>query len=165
MKTTKRSVLFALFTAGAALAIGSPALAQHTHGKDDASPGHSHGPAAKAPDTYAKAVAEMASRAKEIEEALSKGDLDAAHDEGDAIAAIARALGALALKPDSGVDKAKVKEINAAGKAIAEQMDAIHEAGEKKDAAAAKAAFAKGKAQIDALAAAAPRCRLTSSHR
>jgi DNA polymerase/3'-5' exonuclease PolX len=62
----------------------------------------------------------------------------------------------MALKPDSGVDKAKVKEINNAGKAIAEQMDAIHEAGEKKDTAAAKAAFAKGKAQIDSLAAAAP---------
>ncbi|HEX8875476.1 MAG TPA: heavy metal-binding domain-containing protein [Phycisphaerales bacterium] len=163
MKTTKRSILFALFTAGAALALAAPsALAQHSHGDDKkAQPGHkddghSHGPAAKAPDTYAKAVAEMASRAKEVEEALNKGDLDAAHDEGDAIAAIARSLGALALKPDSGVDKAKVKEINNAGKAIAEQMDAIHEAGEKKDTAAAKAAFAKGKAQIDSLAAAAP---------
>ncbi|QOJ01010.1 MAG: hypothetical protein HRU70_11085 [Phycisphaeraceae bacterium] len=125
MKTTKRSILFALFTAGAALALAAPsALAQHSHGDDKkAQPGHkddghSHGPAAKAPDTYAKAVAEMASRAKEVEEALNKGDLDAAHDEGDAIAAIARSLGALALKPDSGVDKAKVKEINNAGKRI-----------------------------------------------
>ncbi len=149
MKNPKRSILFALITAGAAFT-ASPALAQH---KDD---GHSHGAAAKAPETYAKAVAEMASRAKEVEEALNKGDLDAAHDEGDVIASIARSLGALALKEGSGVEKAKVKDINNAGKAIAEQMDAIHEAGEKKDVAAAKAAFAKGKAQIETLSAAAP---------
>lgn len=163
MKSTKRSILFALFSVGAALALGAPAaLAQHDHGAaPKAQPGHndgghSHGPAAKAPDTYSKAVAEMAARAKEVEEALNKGDLDAAHDEGDAIAAIAKSLGALALKPDSGVEKGKVKDINLAGKEIAEQMDAIHEAGEKKDMAAAKAAFAKGKVQIDSLAAAAP---------
>jgi len=163
MKHLHRSNLFALLVAGAALAFGAPAaLAQHDHAapkKDQpghGADGHAHGAAAKMPETYAKAVAEIASRAAEVEAALGKGDLDAAHEESDAIAAIARSLGALALKPGSGVAKDQVKGINLAGKAIAEQMDAIHDAGEKKDMAGAKAAFAKGKAQIDTLSAAAP---------
>ena len=149
---TNRSILLIIAVAGAALAFTAPAaLAQHGH-KDG---GHAHGPAAKVPETYAKAIAEIASRTAEIEAALNKGDLDAAHDEGDAVAAIARSLGALALKPGSGVAKDQVKAINLAGKAIAEHMDAIHEAGEKKDLAGAKAAFAKGKPQIDSLTPAA----------
>jgi len=163
MMYRKRSILFALVAAAAALALGAPAaLAQHDHAapkKDQpghGADGHAHGAAAKVPETYARAVAEMAARAAEVEAALSKGDLDAAHDEGDAIAVIARSLGALALKPGSGVARDQVKAINLAGKAIAEQMDAIHEAGEKKDMAGAKTAFAKGKAEIDSLSAAAP---------
>jgi len=163
MKYRNRFTKFALLTAGAALAFAAPAaLAQHDHSATTTKPpahgadGHSHGAQANAPETYANAVAEMASRAAEVEAALNNGDLDAAHDEGDAIAAIARTLGALALKPDSGVAKDQVKAANLAGKAIAEQMDAIHDAGEKKDIAGAKAAFAKGKVQIDSLSAAAP---------
>ena len=150
---TKRLLLFALLTAGASLAFFVPAaLAQPGHGAD----GHAHGAAVKVPETYARAIAEMAERAKEVEAALSAGDLDAAHEEADSIAAIARSLGALALKPGSGVAKDQVKAINLAGKAIAEQMDAIHTAGEKKDMAGAKSAFAAGKTQIETLSAAAP---------
>jgi len=146
MKHHNRPILFSLLTAAAAIAYGAPsALAQH-----------SHGPAPTAPQTYGQAVAEMATRAAEIDAALGKGDLDTAHDEGDAIAAIARSLGALALKPNSGVARAQVKTVNLAGKAIAEHMDSIHDAYEKKDLAAAKTAFAMGKTQIDSLAAAAP---------
>jgi len=156
---TNRSILFAMLTAAAAFAYAAPVAHaqtapkkdQHSHGAD----GHSHGAPAKMPKTYAKAVAEMADRANEVEAALHKGDLDKAHDEADVIAAIAKSLGALALKADSGVKRAKVKEANTTGKAIAEQMNLIHDAADTKDIAAAKAAFAKGKTLLDSLSAAA----------
>lgn len=156
---TKRSILFALFTAGAALAFGTPAaLAQHDHDakqpahKDD---GHSHAPAEAAAD-YAAAVREIGERMAALDGLIAKGDLGEAHEQSDAIGALAKSLGALALKPDSGVDKSQVKEINKAGKALAEAADGVHEAGEKKDAAAAKAAYAEMKKQAEALTAFAP---------
>lgn len=160
MKSTKRSILFALFTAGAAFTLGAPAvLAQHSHDekvqpghKDD---GHSHAPAKAAAD-YAAAVREIGERMTALDGLIAKGDLDEAHEQSDAIGALAKSLGALALKPDSGVDKAMVKEINKAGKALAEASDGVHEAGEKKDVAAAKAAYAEMKKQADALTAFAP---------
>lgn len=157
---TKRSVLFALMAAGAAF-IAAPALAQHSHDdkpgaqpahKDD---GHSHAPA-KGINDYAAAVREIGERMTALDGLIAKGDLDEAHEQSDAIGTLAKSLGALALKPDSGVDKARIKEINKAGKALAEAADGIHEAGEKKDAAAAKAAYAEMKKQADALAAFAP---------
>lgn len=147
-----RSILTAFFTAAALGVTTAPALAQHTH--DPA--GHTHAAPAASPDTYAKALAEIAERASEVTAALDKGDLDAAHDEADVIGALARSLGVLALKKDSGVAKDQVKAINLAGKAIASRMDAIHDAADKKDLAAAKAAFTAAKAQLDSLIAAAP---------
>ena len=172
MTTSKRSILFALFAAGAALALGSPAaLAQHSHDDKPAAPGakpgaqpghkdapqdgHSHAPAKAAAD-YAAAVREIGDRMKALDGLIAKGDLDEAHEQSDAIGTLAKSLGALALKPDSGVDKAMVKDINKAGKALAAASDGVHDAGEKKDAAAAKAAYAEMKKQADALTAFAP---------
>ncbi|MBI2756731.1 MAG: FixH family protein [Phycisphaerales bacterium] len=166
MKTAKRSILFALFTAGAALAFGTPAaLAQHDHGKPDdhaKQPGHGagaaggqpheHGPAAKAPETYKDAVKQIHDRLEEVGAAIEKGDMDAAHDEADAAGTIGKALGALALKADSGVPKDKVKEVNTAGKEIAAQADALHEGVEKKDKAAVQAAYARMNKALESLA-------------
>ena len=149
MKSIKRSILFALITAGAAFT-ATPASAQH---KDD---GHAHGAAAKMPETYAAAIKEIRARLAEVGAAVAKGDMDAAHEEADAVGLIAKNLGALALKPGSGVDKSKVKEINLAGKALAEAGDRIHDAGEKKDAAGVTAAYKEMQKQFDSLDAAAP---------
>ena len=82
--------------------------------------------------------------------------MDAAHDEADAAGSIARNLGALALKPGSGVAKEQVKQINLAGKALAEAGDRLHNAGEKKDSAGVTAAYKEMQKQFDSLDAAAP---------
>lgn len=149
MTTIKCSILFALIAAGAAF-FAAPALAQN---KDD---GHAHGAPAKAPETYAAAIKEIRARLAEVGAAVAKGDMAAAHEEADAAGSIARNLGALALKPGSGVDKSKVKEINLAGKALAEAGDRLHDAGEKKDAAGVTAAYKEMQKQFDSLDAAAP---------
>lgn len=167
MKNPKRSILFALFAASAAFTLGAPAaLAQHSHDPKPAAPGdkaqpghkddgHSHAPAKAAAD-YAAAVREIGERMTALDGLIAKGDLEEAHEQSDAIGALAKSLGALALKPDSGVDKARVKDINKAGKALAEASDGVHEAGEKKDVAAAKAAYAEMKKQAETLTAFAP---------
>lgn len=149
MKSTKCSILFALFTAGAAF-IAPPALAQH---KDD---GHAHGAAAKAPETYAAAVKEIGERLAEVGVAVANGDTATAHEEADAAGSIARNLGALALRPGSGVAKERVREINLAGKALAEAGNRLHDAGERKDAAGVRTAFQEMQKQFDSLDAAAP---------
>lgn len=156
---TKRSVSTLLAAFAAAAFWTTPVLAQHSHDdktqpghKDD---GHSHGEM-KAADSYAAAVREIGERMTALDGLIAKGDLEEAHEQSDAIGALAKALGALALKTDSGVDKAQVKEINKAGKALAEAADGVHEAGEAKNVAAAKAAYVEMKKQADALAAFAP---------
>lgn len=155
----KRSVDTLLAALAAAAFWTTPVLAQHSHDdkpqpghKDD---GHSHAPAKAAAD-YAAAVREIGERMTALDALLAKGDLEEAHEQSDAIGALAKSLGALALKADSGVDKAQVKDINKAGKALAEAADGVHEAGEKKDVTAAKAAYAEMKKQAETLTAFAP---------
>jgi len=149
MKTIHCSILFALIAAGAAFT-ASPAIAQH---KDD---GHAHGAPAKVPETYAAAIKAIRERLAKVGTAVTKGDMAMAHDEADAAGSIARSLGALALKPGSGVEKSKVKDINLAGKALAEAGDRLHDAGEKNDAAGVTAAYKEMQKQFDSLDAAAP---------
>lgn len=137
----------------------TPTLAQNSQG-DKAQPGHkddghSHGEVKAAAD-FASAMKEIGERMTALDGLLGKGDLDEAHEQSDAIGALAKSLGALALKPDSGVERSNVKEINKAGKALAEASDGVHEAGEKKDVAAAKVAYAEMKKQAEVLAAFAP---------
>lgn len=157
----KRSAGTLLAALAAAAFWATPVLAQHSHDdkpggqpghKDD---GHSHAPSKAAAD-YAAAVREIGERMTALDALLAKGDLEEAHEQSDAIGALAKSLGALALKEGSGVDKAQVKDINKTGKALAEAADGVHEAGEKKDVAAAKAAYAEMKKQADALTAFAP---------
>lgn len=160
MRSSRHSILFALFTAAAALSPGVPAaLAQHSH-DDKSQPGHkhdghSHGEIKVAAD-FGAAMKEIGERMSALDALLAKADLDEAHEQSDVIGALAKSLGALALKADSGVDKAQVKDANKTGKALAEAADGIHDAAEKKDLAAAKAAYAEMKKQADALAAFAP---------
>jgi len=138
MKTRSVTTLLAAIAAAAVWA--TPVCAQHDHG-GGGQPGHEHGPAAKAPDSYKDAVKQIHDRLEEVGEAIEKGDMDAAHDEADAAGTIGKALGALALKADSGVPKDKVRDVNLAGREIAAQADALHEAVEKNDKAAVKAAY------------------------
>lgn len=147
MKTTKRSVLFALITAGAVLAFGAPvALAQHDH---DAKPaekgGHGHGAGEKheAPDTYASAIAEIDERLENIDNLVKAKKLDDVHAEAQVIVDVANTLAALALKPGSGVAKENVKDINKTAKELAGKFDAIDKAGDSGDEAGVKKVLAE----------------------
>lgn len=155
MKKKNRFPARTLLAAASAMALWSaPALAQHSHGagEDHAKqPGHEHGPAAKAPEQYQDAVKQIHDRLEEVGAAIEKGDMDAAHDEADAAGTIGKTLGSLALKPGSGVPRDKVKDVNLAGKAIAEQAEALHEAVEKNDKAAVKAAYDKMNKALETL--------------
>ena len=129
---------------------GSTANAQHTH---DA--GHSHSEF-KAAKNFTAALREIGERMDTVNALLEKGDLSAAHEQSDAIGALSKSLGALSLKPDSGVAKDQIKVINKAGKALAGDTDVLHEAGEKNDLPAAKSAYAKMKVSYDILSSFKP---------
>ncbi|HMN39765.1 MAG TPA: heavy metal-binding domain-containing protein [Phycisphaerales bacterium] len=143
MKHRTRSILFALITAGAALAFASPAaLAQHDAGgghdaKQPEKGEHGHGAGQKheAPDTYASAVAEIDERLENIDKLIKTKKLDDVHPEAQVIVDVANTLAALALKPGSGVAKENVKDINKTAKELAGKFDAIDKAGDAGDAA------------------------------
>jgi hypothetical protein len=108
------------------------ALAQHGHGQ-----GEEHGKPVefKMPTTYKAAVAEIEHRLHEIDELIQSKQLAKVHAEADVIQKVAKVVGQLAAKPDSGVPKDGVKEINLAGKDLAGKFDAIDKAGDSGDLA------------------------------
>jgi hypothetical protein len=70
---------------------------------------------------------------------------------------VAKAVGQLALKDDSGVPKEAVKEINVAGKDLAGKFDAIDKAGDSGDLAATKKVYEEMVSLTAALAKYAPK--------
>lgn len=162
MKSTKRSNLFLSLAAGLALSAAAPALAQHGHGKDDGhgqsghkDDGHAHGEVAKA-GSFADAVNRIAADVKAMDTALAGGSISGVSDKANAVATLAKTLGALSLAKDSGVPREKVKEINAASKELAEAADNLHNIADAGDLAKSKAAFAPVKAAAAKVAALAP---------
>jgi hypothetical protein len=165
MKTThrsNRSSFLLTLAAGLAISVAAPAaLAQHSHGddkpgqpahKDD---GHSHGEVAKA-GSFADAAQRIAADVKAMDAALAGGSVTGVSDKANAVATLAKTLGALALGKESGVPREKVKEINAAGKELAEAADNLHNIADAGDVAKSKAAFAPVKAAAAKVAALAP---------
>lgn len=144
MKSTKRSILFALITAGAALAFGAPAaLAQGGH---DAKQPEKHGEAGgkhEAPKTYAEAIAEIDERLEGIGGLIKGKKLDDVHKEAQVIVDVANTLATLAMKPGSGVAKENVKDINKTAKELAGKFDAIDKAGDSGDEAGVKKVLAE----------------------
>ena len=90
------------------------------------------------PQTYAEACGVIHEQLERIDELIKSGKLDKVHAEAAVIRDVAGTLGALALKPGSGVPQAAVKEINAAAKDLAAKFGPIDEAGDSGDAAATK---------------------------
>lgn len=158
MKSTNRSILFLSLAAGLALSATAPALAQHSHGagqpghKDD---GHAHGEVAKA-GSFADAAQRIAADVKAMDSALAGGSVAGVSDKANAVATLAKTLGALALAKESGVPREKVREINAASKELAEAADNLHNIADAGDLAKSKAAFAPVKAAAAKVAALAP---------
>lgn len=98
--------------------------------------GHEHGKPAdfKMPTTYKTAVAEIRMRLHEIDELISTKKLEDVHGQAEVIQKVGNVVGQLALKADSGVPKAAIKEVNKAGRELANKFDAIDKAGDSGDA-------------------------------
>ncbi|MBI5765022.1 MAG: hypothetical protein HZA51_16020 [Planctomycetes bacterium] len=110
------------------------------HGHD-----HEHGKPVdfKMPTTYKAAVAEIRMRLHEIDELISTKKLADVHGEAEVIQKVGNVVGQLALKADSGVPKAAVKEVNKAGRALASKFDEIDKAGDSGDAAGTRKVYAE----------------------
>jgi hypothetical protein len=129
-----------LFAAAAAAALwATPVFAQHDQDGEHAQPGEKHA----APATYAEAVAEIDERLENIDGLIKGKKLDDVHKEAQVIVDVAKTLAALALKPDSGVPKEAVKDINRTAKELAGKFDAIDKAGDAGDEAATKTVLAE----------------------
>ena len=159
MKCSRLPVLALVFTSGLALAIAPTALAQHAHGPGE-QPGHkdgdhSHGEVAKA-GSLADAAQRIAADMKAMDSALASGSLAGVSDKANAVATLAKTLGALALAKESGVPREKVKEINLASKELAETADNLHNIADAGDLAKSKAAFQPVKAAAAKVATLVP---------
>jgi len=126
MSTRVRTLLAAVMTVG----LAPLASAQHQHE-------HEHFEPAKfePPTTYRQAVEEIEHRLHVIEELMETKKLAEVHPQADVIQKVAKMIGQLALKPDSGVPKEAVKEVNLAGKDLASKFDPIDKAADSGDAA------------------------------
>lgn len=113
-------------------AVVPAALAQHDHGKEQ-----EHGKPAKftMPTSYRAAVQEIQKRLAEIDKLIKSKHLDDVHAQADVIKQVGNQIGQLATKPDSGVPKDAVKEVNQAGRALAAKFDAIDKVADAGDAA------------------------------
>lgn len=135
MRNWNRMFMAAFFSVG----LAPLAWAQHGHGEQ----GHEHGKAVefKMPTTYAGAVGEIEHRLHEISELMASKQLAKVHAEADVIQKVAKVIGQLALKADSGVPQESVKEVNLAGKDLAAKFNAIDAAADSGDAAGTKAVY------------------------
>ncbi|MCL4211384.1 MAG: hypothetical protein KJZ68_12065, partial [Phycisphaerales bacterium] len=164
MNRSRLPVLSLILASGLALATAPSALAQHSHGddkpgaggqpghKDD---GHAHGEVAKA-GSFADAAQRIAADVKAMDAALAGGSIAGVSDKANAVATLAKTLGALALAKESGVPRERVKDINLASKELAEAADNLHNIADAGDVAKSKAAFAPVKAAAAKVAALAP---------
>lgn len=164
MNHLRLPVLSLILASGLALSTASIALAQHSHGDDKPGAGgppghkddsHAHGEVAKA-GSFADAAQRIAADVKAIDAALAGGSIAGVSDKANAVATLAKTMGALALAKESGVPREKVKDINLASKELAEAADNLHNIADASDVAKSKAAFAPVKAAAAKVAALAP---------
>jgi hypothetical protein len=164
MNRLRLPVLSLILASGLALSTASMALAQHSHGDDKPAAGgqpghkddgHAHGEVAKA-GSFADASLRIVADVKAIDVALAGGSIAGVSDKANAVATLAKTLGALALAKESGVPREKVKEINLASKELAEAADTLHNIADAGDLAKSKAAFAPVKAAAAKVADLAP---------
>ena len=138
MMPTKFRVVLTLLLMSA----GVPAVrAQHKHGEEKKGEEHGNPAVFTMPTTYKAAVGEIEHRLHEIAELIEDKKLDKVHAEADVIQKVAKVIGQLALKDDSGVPKDAVKEVNVAGKDLAGKFDAIDKAGDSGDLAGTKKVY------------------------
>lgn len=129
-------VIGALVAVVVGVAVINQASAQEEHGHDG-----QKGGASAVPASYAAAVQAIDVRLKNIDGLIASKKLDAVHAEAEVIRDVAKGLAQLALKPDSGVPKDAVKEVNLAAKALADKFEAIDEAGDSGNLEATKKVY------------------------
>lgn len=142
--------------ASAIVGFATAARAQHKHG-DEKSEEHGKPAVFALPTTYKAAVEEIEHRLHEISELIEDKKFDKVHSEADVIQKVAKVVGQLALKDDSGVPKEAVKEVNVAGKDLAAKFDAIDKAGDSGDLAGTKKVYDEMTALTTALQKYVPR--------
>lgn len=128
-ESRSRRLPFALIAIGALVAlVATVALSSESSAQGE----HSHGgqKSGELPASYAAAVQAIDARLKNIERLIDTKKLDAVHAEAEVVRDVAKGLAQLALKPDSGVPKEAVKEINVAAKALADKFEPIDAAGD-----------------------------------
>jgi len=121
----------AVLVAAAGLAIAggpSAAIAQHAHG-------HAHAEV-KPAESIGEAISRIREELAEIQKLLAAKSVLPAHEPADVIVELAGSIGRLALKPDSGIPRVKVRDANIAGKDLAKVAEQFHLAADKNDAAA-----------------------------
>ncbi len=158
MNRPRLSVLPLVLLSGLAFSAAPSALAQHSHGAGG-QPGHqddhAHGEVAKA-GSFADAAQRIAADVKAMDAALAGSSIAGVSDKANAVATLAKTLGALALAKESGVPREKVKDINLASKELVEAADNLHNIADGGDVAKSKAAFAPVKAAAAKVADLAP---------
>lgn len=107
--------------------------------------GHTHGKPAefKTPTSYKAAVAEIRMRLHEIDVLITTKKLVDVHGQAEVIQKVGNLVGQLALKADSGVPKTAIKEVNKAGRELANKFDAIDRAGDSGDGPGTRKVYAE----------------------
>ncbi len=141
-----RIVRFSMISLSA-LVVAPYARAQHSHA------GGEHGKPVEfvMPTDLKSAVREIDLRMHEISELITLRELEQVHAQADVIQKVGKVIGQLALKPESGVPKEAIKEINLAGKELAAKFDAIDKAADAGDAQGTRQVYAEMQKLVEVL--------------
>lgn len=122
---------------------GLPAGAQHQHPHSHQHGDHEHlAPAEfKPPTTFKEAVEEIDHRMFVIEELMRSKRLAEVHAQAEVIRKVGGMIGRLALRPDSGVPREDVRQVNQTGRDLAAKFDAIDHAADSGDAEGTKKVY------------------------
>lgn len=134
MKTKNRGTTGCIIAAGL-MAAGTPwastALAQHSHGEVDRAA------------TFGEAIRRINDTLNSIDRSLDAGSIAGVSDQANALTALGRQLGALALAQGSGVPRESVREANLAGRDLAAAADALHNSADAGNVEASREGFAR----------------------
>lgn len=125
----------------------------HDHAHGDHDHGHDHAPLPKV-TTVVELLTELRARDAAIKKQIDTGTIGKIHDDAYVITELAAAAGKTALA-DSAIARDRVRDINIAGKALADFADELHIIADKGDMPATKAKHAGLTALIDKVAGAA----------
>jgi hypothetical protein len=107
--------------------------------------------------SYSDGVKQIQDRMKSIAATIKAGKFKEAHKDAEAVIALSKSLGELALADKSGVPQDKVKEVNRSAKELAEAADSFHDAADDDKAKEANEHYAHMAKLVDALSQYVPK--------